>query len=106
MTPWWLSWVIQVPVLVGTFGTASPNRGRNAVLLGWLLLLVGQAGYFAFGLVTRQYGFLLSSSVFAALAVYGWWQWRSHALRQGRPMNSGPPGSVEPSTRWRASTRT
>jgi nicotinamide riboside transporter PnuC len=82
MTPWWLSWVIQVPVLVGTFGTASPKRGRTVVLLGWLLLLAGQAGYFAFGLVTHQYGFLLSSSVFAVLAAYGWRQWRQHAARQ------------------------
>jgi nicotinamide riboside transporter PnuC len=82
VSAWWLSWVIQVPVLVGTFCTGSPRRGPKVIQLGWLLLLFGQIGYFTFGLVTHQYGFLLSSSVFAVLAAYGWWQWRQHAARQ------------------------
>lgn len=43
--------------------------------IGWLLGLATSCVWVAFALVTKQYGFLISSAVFASIHIRNWIEW-------------------------------
>jgi hypothetical protein len=73
---WWWSWALTLPGIVGFWLSGSPDRSRRVVSTGWAVNTAVQVLWFTYGVVTAQYGFLVSSTLFAVVFVRGWRNWR------------------------------
>jgi len=58
---WWWSWLLNGLCLVGMWGAGGARRW------GWLVSLSAQPVYFAYGVMTGQYGFAVAALVYAAV---------------------------------------
>jgi hypothetical protein len=80
---WWWSWLLTLPQLYAQWNVG--NRHRWA----WLLAFTIDVLWVIYSLLTRQYGFLISATLFGALALRNWSKWGQidAASAANRPMS-------------------
>jgi hypothetical protein len=66
---WW-------SILLAAVGILGLYISIRKLWWGWAISLSAQALWIAYGLVTAQYGFILSALVYGAFYAYGARQWR------------------------------
>lgn len=64
------SWGLAAVSVLGLWTTGSKRR------YGWLISLGSEGLWLTYALVTRQYGFVAMSVVFAAVHVRNWLKWK------------------------------
>ena len=78
-----VSWLELVAFLLAVWMVVCNMRVH---LLAWPLALVSSLLYFALFLDGKLYGEAALQLLFAALAQWGWWQWRVGRTREGRAL--------------------
>lgn len=68
---WWWSWILTLPQLFAQWQIGNLQRWA------WLLAFTIDVLWIVYALLTTQYGFLISATLFGALAVRNWWRWGS-----------------------------
>lgn len=69
MSQWW-SWILAA---IGITGLYLAGRNNKA---GWLVGLSAQVLWFAYGISTRQWGFLVTAAGYAWVYASNWRRWR------------------------------
>ncbi len=71
MVPQWWSWLLTA---VGVFGLWTAGSKKS---WGWLVGLGAQVLWIAYGLSTRQYGFLVSALAYGSVYTRNYMAWRN-----------------------------
>lgn len=61
---WW-SWALM---LVGVTGLYLAGLGGRATIAGWIVGVAAQFLWFAYAIVTKQYGFIVSSLAYGSIS--------------------------------------
>lgn len=91
-----ISWLELVAFVLAVWMVICNMRVN---LLAWPLALVSSLLYFALFWDGKLYGEAVLQLLFAALALWGWWQWRFGRTRSGAALTVrrlGLPGLVKP----------
>ncbi|WP_457390054.1 nicotinamide riboside transporter PnuC [Roseateles sp. P5_E1] len=91
-----ISWLELVAFVLAVWMVVCNMRVH---LLAWPLALISSLMYFALFLDGKLYGEAGLQLVFAALALWGWWQWRFGRTREGEALKVrrlGLQGLVKP----------
>ena len=91
-----ISWLELVAFVLAVWMVVCNMRVNP---LAWPLALVSSLLYFGFFWDGKLYGEAALQLVFAALAVWGWWQWRFGRTREGKVLTVrrlGLPGLLRP----------
>ncbi|KQV48069.1 transporter [Pelomonas sp. Root1217] len=91
-----ISWLELVAFVLAVWMVVCNMRVH---LLAWPLALISSSMYFALFLDGKLYGEAGLQLVFAALALWGWWQWRFGRTREGEALKVrrlGLQGLVKP----------
>jgi hypothetical protein len=75
VTPWWWSWLLMA---VGVFGLYLAGKRSR---WGWAVGLGAQVLWVAYGLVSRQYGFLISAVAYGAVYGRNLYLWHQERVR-------------------------
>lgn len=68
MSQWW-SWVLTVVGVTGLLVAGSKRK------LGWAIGLGAQVLWLTYGIVTRQYGFIVSAFAYGTVYARNWTRW-------------------------------
>lgn len=74
MIDWWWSCGLASAGLLSTWLIAEGRRS------GWALALLAQGAWFAYALLSEQWGFAVSSTAFAVINAHGLRRWRGRQL--------------------------
>lgn len=91
-----ISWLELVAFVLAVWMVVCNMRVH---LLAWPLALISSLMYFALFWDGKLYGEAVLQLLFAALALWGWWQWRFGRTRDGKALavrRLGLPGLVKP----------
>ena len=64
---------------VGILGIYLAGRHKAS---GWLVGASAQVLWFAYAIVTRQWGFIFTAIAYAAIYLKNWWDWRTKAQQE------------------------
>lgn len=70
------SYILTAVGLLGIYLAGKKNRA------GWLVGLAAQVLWVAYAIVTRQWGFILSSVAYGTIYARNWRLWRSNPAKQ------------------------
>jgi nicotinamide riboside transporter PnuC len=65
-----MDWLIAALVFTTSYLYAKKRRA------GWVLSFINNALFVGMMMHQRQWGFVVSGTGLALMAVYGWWSWR------------------------------
>lgn len=69
MSPWW-SWVLTG---MGAMGIWLAGRGRAT---GWAVTMASEVAWLAYGVTTRQWGFVAGAVLWAGICAQNWRTWQ------------------------------
>lgn len=77
MIPWWWSWLLTAIGITGLYAAGSKKSW------GWMLGLIAQSLWIAYGITTDQYGFILSALCYGLVYARNFRAWRGKEEARG-----------------------